>query len=238
MACFTGLIYNLPSISLNVFNIKLIRSAIKISCENYLGKLENKMFTTNMDLNDSKDLSDNSLVSKHKRDTGLVGRDRGEGSSNNATGRRENVGERGELSRRDRVRLERRERSRLEKAELKRLRENYPSEPYSENESFNTTSSPQRERVSRNRNRNSSLSEIGGNRDLKGKKIRYINTSGKSVKFGNELDGKSIYELEGKSINSIYELDGNSINELDVTTIGGSVNRSSDNINKRFKSYP
>src|SRR2546423_12701142 len=64
----TYFIYDLPKISLNVFDFKLIKSVIRVFCENYYfsGKLDTKMFTSNIDLNDSKDLSKDCLISKHK----------------------------------------------------------------------------------------------------------------------------------------------------------------------------
>lgn len=65
MAGFTGFIYELPQISLNVFNLNLIRNAIKMVCENNF-MVGNKvlsvdsMFTDNL----NKDLHKNNLVLK------------------------------------------------------------------------------------------------------------------------------------------------------------------------------
>jgi hypothetical protein len=46
----TYFVYDLPIISLNVLDLKLIRSAIKVYCENYYfsGKFDAEMFISNM----------------------------------------------------------------------------------------------------------------------------------------------------------------------------------------------
>lgn len=69
MACFSGFIHELPVISLNIFNYKIVKSAISLFCEsNSWGRskmsLGEDMFTSNKSLIDSKDLSSRNLVCK------------------------------------------------------------------------------------------------------------------------------------------------------------------------------
>jgi hypothetical protein len=74
MACFTGLVYEFPSITLNVFDIKLIRGVIKVYCENYFS-LDGKdkilvggdMFSGNINTTNGKELSKDGLVLKQDR---------------------------------------------------------------------------------------------------------------------------------------------------------------------------
>jgi hypothetical protein len=73
MGCFLGLIYELPKISFNVFDIKLVINAIKEVCnKNYF----DKMFSGDIDniksTNINKDLCDDSLILK--QDKGLDGK--------------------------------------------------------------------------------------------------------------------------------------------------------------------
>lgn len=69
MACFSGFIHELPSISFNVLNFKVVKDAIRMFCDsNLLGKnkisLGGDMFSDNNNLSSSKDLSKTSLVCK------------------------------------------------------------------------------------------------------------------------------------------------------------------------------
>ena len=141
MACFSGLVYELPRISFNVLDIKLVRSAIRVVCEGgFLSEDKmlsgDKMYTDNMYTNDNKDLSKDKdgLVCKQDRRSKSGRRFRGERSYADSS-RRVDVGDTEEVRRRDRRRSERREYRRAEKAELKRLKENYPRESFSDTES-------------------------------------------------------------------------------------------------------
>lgn len=71
MACFSGFIHELPSISFNVLNFKVVKDAISMFCNSDLfGKnkvsLGGDMFSDNTVLNRSKDFIKNSLVYKQE----------------------------------------------------------------------------------------------------------------------------------------------------------------------------
>jgi len=67
MACFSGFIHELPVISFNVFNYKIVKSAIRVVCDSSFWakdkmSLGEDMFTNNRNVMNSKDLAKNSLV--------------------------------------------------------------------------------------------------------------------------------------------------------------------------------